>query len=179
MRRTEKSTYIKPGARAIKPTFLSLCTIARCCSPHKRVMRARFSLLLLALLCNRVQGFKVAQRSRATLNAHSHDANQQAAMLIGGVSAGLVYTVGANLSYKMRTCFALLDCIETVKPILSITQQSSIALAAGALAVHWTMAHESDIVALVFGPIVPPVPGNSRIARFKASRAASKSKRRR
>ena len=143
-------------------------------------MPSGVTLLLLVVLCTRAQGFKIAaRRSHAMHIDHGEDANHQAAMLVGGVAAGLAYSVGANLSHKMRTCFTLLDCIETVKPLLSMTQQSSIALAAGALAVHWAMTHESDVVPLIFGPVVPPVPGNSRIARLKASKSVSNSKTRR
>lgn len=134
--------------------------------------------MLLAILCTQAQGLSfVPRRAAQATRRISGDEENQAAVLVGGVAAGITFSVGSNLSVRMRTCFTRLDCIESVRPLLSDMQQYSIALAVGALAMQWAMAHASEIGPMIFGPTVTPQHGNSRIGRLSASKTVSKKRR--
>jgi hypothetical protein len=131
-------------------------------------------LLQLVLLCTNAQALNFAARHPPERHMRRGvDEENQAAMLVGGVASGLAYSASGLAYIKMRTCFSHLDCIETVRPLFGVTQQCSIALAVGALALRWAM-HESEIVPMIFGPAVPPVPRKSRFARRSAAKPISK-----
>ena len=83
----------------------------------------------------------------------------EGAVLFSGLVTGLTYAVASTVRpyLRMRTCLGI-ECVNTVRPLISDLQRFSAAFAAGAVACAWAVGHERTIAEWFCGPALAAAP---------------------